>query len=293
MDYILDAVNRLDEPEPDQRSVKYALLHLWSGVELLLKKRLMDEHWSLIFQNIDDKKASKNSLKTGDFVSVYFKKIKERLKDFCDIDISGSEGILEKVRKDRNKIEHYQIKTSKPQVVSNLIEIWAFILDFTSNHIDISRDPAASKVFEQIREIVVSHEEFISHRKRAISSALKSQLKESKYPKPLKCPECFQKAMPLLNNGDGIKCVFCNASERNYKNFITEWGVTWNYPGPFYCPDCGYEGVFKIEDSWICLSCCEVWDLDDLDICTSCETMLVRDPQNESYCEACLTSAYE
>ena len=293
LDYILDAVSRLDEPEPDKRSVKYALVHLWSGVELLLKKRLMDEHWSLIFKNIDDKKASKISIKTGNFVSVYFNDLVKRLKDFCEIDISDSLDILEKVRKDRNKIEHFQVKTSKTQVISNLIKVWAFILDFTSNHMDITLDETASNIFEQIREIMVRHEEFISHRKMAIASDLTNQLKTSNYNKPLTCPECFQKAIPLsLNDDDEIKCIFCNTS-KNWNDFVVEWKSTWNYSGPFDCLHCGNEGVCQIEDGWICVSCCEKWDSEELDICTSCETRLVSNPLREPCCDYCLSSMYE
>lgn len=292
-DYILDAVSRLKEPEPDKKSMKYALVHLWSGVELLLKKRLMDEHWSLIFNNIDDKKSSKAALKTGDFESVYFKHAIKRLKNFCEIDISKSKDILEVIRQDRNKIEHYQFEKSKIQVVSNLIEVWAFILDFTSNHMNISCDTEAIKVFEQIREIMVCHEEFIRHRKKTISSDLSDRRKKSKYQNLLKCPVCFQKAIPLiLNDDDEIECVFCNIS-KNWKDFMVDWRSAWNYSGPFDCLDCGNEGVCRTEDGWICFSCGEKWDLGELDICTSCETRLVSNPLKEPCCDYCLSSMYE
>ena len=293
LDYILDAVSRLNEPDPDKKSMKYALVHLWSGIELLLKKRLIDEHWSLIFNKIDDNNSSKASLKTGDFESVYFKQAIKRLKNFCEIDISQSKDILEVIRQDRNKIEHYQFEKSKTQVVSNLIKVWAFVLDFISNHMDISGDTEAKKVFDQIRENMVSHEKFIRLRKNIIRQDLRKSLEKSKYQKLLKCPVCFQKAIPLiLNDEDEIECVFCNISE-NWNDFMTEWRSAWNYSGPFDCLDCGNEGVCQTEDGWICFSCCEKWDFDELCICTSCESRLVSNSQKEPCCEYCLSSMYD
>jgi len=294
LDYILDAVSRLNEPDPDKRSVKYALVHLWSGVELLLKKKLMDEHYSLIFKNIDDKKVSKKSLETGDFVSVYFNEIVKRLKDFCEIDIRDHIDILEKVRKDRNRIEHYQLETSKTQIVSNLIKMWSFILDFTSKHLDISSDIICSRLFEEIKEIMIYHEEFIKNRTKVISSELSTKLKEAKYDKPLKCPYCLQNAVPLLlNDEDEITCVFCNAI-KNIKEFIVEWESTWNYSGPYDCLYCGsLESVCETENGWVCLRCCENWDSDEFGLCISCETRLVLNPKKEPCCEFCLSNMYD
>ena len=31
--------------------MKYATVELWDGIELILKARLMSEHWSLTFRN--------------------------------------------------------------------------------------------------------------------------------------------------------------------------------------------------------------------------------------------------
>jgi len=95
-DYILDAVNQLQGKRPSKRRIKYGIIHLWSGIELLIKKRLMDEHWSLIFRDIN--KADINALNSGDFVSVYFDEAVTRLKNICGIDISDHNDILKKIK---------------------------------------------------------------------------------------------------------------------------------------------------------------------------------------------------
>ena len=50
-DYLLSAAEYASLKSP--RSWKYAILHLVAGIELLLKARLQQEHWSLLFQRVE------------------------------------------------------------------------------------------------------------------------------------------------------------------------------------------------------------------------------------------------
>ena len=46
-----------------QRNLKYAVVNLYNGVELLLKTRLMKEDWELVFENLN--KVTWNYLRAG------------------------------------------------------------------------------------------------------------------------------------------------------------------------------------------------------------------------------------
>ena len=50
MDFVSEAVIRLAKPNPDLREIKYVILHLSSGLELLQKQFLVDKDFSLIFK---------------------------------------------------------------------------------------------------------------------------------------------------------------------------------------------------------------------------------------------------
>ena len=66
MDYLLSVVGHLaGEPEP--RDLKYAVLHLQAAAEVLLKSRLLQEHWSLVFK--DPGRSSAKQFQSGDFDS--------------------------------------------------------------------------------------------------------------------------------------------------------------------------------------------------------------------------------
>ena len=68
MDFLLEAVEQLSDPNPTPRHIKYAIVHLSNAIELLLKQRLYTEHWTLIFFDVN--KASKRALASGDFKSI-------------------------------------------------------------------------------------------------------------------------------------------------------------------------------------------------------------------------------
>jgi hypothetical protein len=60
LDFILRALEYLAD-DPTKRDLKYAVLHLHSGVELILKERLRREHWSLVFEKPEEASKEKSS----------------------------------------------------------------------------------------------------------------------------------------------------------------------------------------------------------------------------------------
>src|SRR6266700_2825820 len=68
------------------RDWKYATLHLWTALELLLKAVLENEHWSLLFEDVN--KASRKTLAEGDFQTVRFDTALERIRGIVGITVS-------------------------------------------------------------------------------------------------------------------------------------------------------------------------------------------------------------
>jgi hypothetical protein len=67
LDYPQSVIEHLQD-SPGPRELKYAVLHLQAATEVLLKVRLIREHWSLVFKNPD--KASRASFYSGEFQSI-------------------------------------------------------------------------------------------------------------------------------------------------------------------------------------------------------------------------------
>ncbi|MDR2889886.1 MAG: hypothetical protein LBV33_08645 [Lachnospiraceae bacterium] len=74
-------------------SLKQAIINLSNCLELLIKYRLLVEHWGFIFDDVNKAKAI--SLDSGDFISVSFNKGIERLRNICNIDTDRYFYILE------------------------------------------------------------------------------------------------------------------------------------------------------------------------------------------------------
>lgn len=66
--------------------LKYSLLHLQAGFELILKSKLEKEHWAFIFNKLDQ--ATIENYKSGNFQSIYFDECIKRLENICDIEFS-------------------------------------------------------------------------------------------------------------------------------------------------------------------------------------------------------------
>ncbi len=288
--HLLDSVNRLDEEIPDIISIKYAVVHLWRGIKLLLEKRLLEEHWSLVCKDEEHPNYPNTNLNSGDFTGLTFKDIKERLDTFCGINIDEYNYVLNKIRNDYEKIELSQFMGSKVQITSNLVAVWPFIVDFITKHVDFSHDTYSRNLFNQTCETMDSHLKFIQQKKIEVDKAMSGQRNESYCAKPLKCPKCLQDAISLVSNEmSKFRCAFCDHTI-HWKELAAEYKSFLNYSGPYDCLHCSSQGVFKTDDGWVCLSCCREWELGQITICDQCKTGIVWTESNQPYCNQCKCS---
>lgn len=287
MIHLLDAVDRLNETIPDVISIKYSVVHLWSGIKLLLEKKLLDEHWSLVYKNKNHPNHSKNNFNPGGFRSLNFNDLMERLSTSCGIKVDEYRYVLNKIRNDYDKIELAQFTGSKVQITSNLVEVWPFIVDFISKHIDFAHDSYSKNLFNQTCEVMDSHLNFIRLKKNEVNKVILNKLQESHDAKPLKCPKCLQDAIPLMSNKNNkFSCAFCD-HVIGWQQLAEECGSYLNYSGPFDCLNCASPGVLQTQDRWICLACCNEWKLEALQVCNLCGTKLVWAIDDKPHCMQC------
>ncbi len=91
---------------------KYSVINFCSGIELILKARLMHEHWSLIVQSEPDLK----SFKAGDFKSTNFKKLIPKINSVTNDNISSNiKRCFDNLSDHRNKIMHFFHEANIPQ----------------------------------------------------------------------------------------------------------------------------------------------------------------------------------
>lgn len=138
------------EDTPDPRSHKYAILHMFSGVLLLLKERLAQIRPSLIF--VDEKQCGRQGAKTTNFHQTLTRLEQNGVR----ID-PVKRAVLDRVRDIRNDIEHYEISFDLEQTKEVIGELAAFAYIFSQDElhlrIDQRFDGQSLERFYQLKEI--------------------------------------------------------------------------------------------------------------------------------------------
>jgi len=85
---------------------KYSIINFCSGLELILKARLLIEHWTLILKSPE--KGDLVTFQNGDFLSVTIGESVDRLTKICNESFSSDEKkCFERLRYHRNKVVHF------------------------------------------------------------------------------------------------------------------------------------------------------------------------------------------
>lgn len=289
LDFILHGLNELVDMKDKPNNGKYAILHIHAGTELILKARLKEEHWSLIFSKEPDIKA----YNSGDFLGIYMDECIKRLNKVCSIVLLKPDiAALDNLRKTRNRIEHFQASYNPESLGSIVFQGLSVLMkfiesNFTNNSFSENEDQLLKCIWEKIRQT----DKWIEIRMNAISLEL------SKHNNIVGCPVCHQKAAIL---DYGLECLFCGSKIDNPEEaanaYLTDYlgeseyeivkeGGAW----PLYeCPNCDDETMVYDEDGdYICFNCGATYKYSELSSCGECGKLIPSDTEID-ICDECL-----
>ncbi|NMC58933.1 MAG: hypothetical protein GYA51_06070 [Candidatus Methanofastidiosa archaeon] len=286
IDFIINAI-RLISSKKESSDYKYAVLSLYSGVEILLKIPLQNIHWSLVVKDIN--KTDYSNYKIGDFQSVNLDECIQRLKNVCDIQIDKEScKAINVLREKRNRIEHFGILDTEDAIIASIIPILDFVLNFLSKDV-IGKELSKSSI-DKINDIRREAGEFKEYVDQKISV-----IKLPKDTSIIKCPICLQDTLVI---DDGGKCLFCNyhaSAEEIAELYISDViGFGWHdyksgeNPPLYICPSCGLECFFPMNDEkfeYVCSSCGEKYIIEDIEFCCDCGEPFIKD--GSPYCPDC------
>ncbi|MCM3768375.1 hypothetical protein [Neobacillus niacini] len=295
LDFIIFAINQLKNGGKNE--LKYGILHLSAGVDLVLKYRLSQEHWSLLFADINT--ANTDKLNSGDFKSVDSVGCIDRLKRICGIELSEKEvNQLKHLRDRRNRLEHFGITESVAALKSSTFKVLNFILNFINEHIDYSGlNETEESLLESIREQFRDFEEFIQKRLESLKPKIESHKRMTAV---TICPTCYQDALVI---DDGASCLFCGVSgdgEEMAGNFvfqilgISSYDTKDGTEYPIYeCSECGAESLVhsRLEDEvfgWLCFTCGTEWSEQEKAYCETCGHPYSKSEYDIGMCSNCI-----
>jgi hypothetical protein len=307
LDFLESVVEHL-QGEPMDRDLKYAILHLVGGTEVLLKARLAQEHWSLVFEHPG--KATEEAWTAGEFHSCHILDALDRLVEIVGIDVAARDRsnirvLIEK----RNRLQHFGLSESAQAVQAVAIRVLNFLISFVTVELRAHlADPDLDARVQRIRQGLSGIGELVSVRLDSLAELLDS------HAPIVTCPECMQMA---LEPGDSCLCHFCGAGgepesvARQYLFAVlgedeysaakgrTDWSLE-------TCPECGRETLVRgvlvrvrndgrdqlQELAWCCFSEGATWEAGELSSCMRCGTAIPQD-DGPDLCADCLSTLIE
>ena len=295
LDFIASGLKHIASPV-SKFDLKYAVLHLSAGIELVLKDRLRREDWTQIFVKPED--ATEEKLKSGNFKSVNLYQCLERLEEHCPVDLPDK-ALLLSFKDQRNPIEHFELNHSREALEASSAIVLGALIDFIGDAYeedDLSRDE--SELLQQIRTGLAEFARFTVERMADIQPLLEDHKKH--YGQIVVCPSCMQDA--LMADCD-VRCAFCgyaasaeDAAELYIANTI---GTSRHYcmkEGETYplrnCPNCDNEAlVFEegyTETNGVCFACGDTPSPGEYVSCDQCQELCRDEDRSGGMCSECL-----
>ncbi|MGW4086941.1 hypothetical protein ACWEGS_28315 [Streptomyces sp. NPDC004822] len=282
MDYLDRAVAGLTEgaTPPSERDLKYAVLHLQAATEVLLKARLIGEHWSLVFRKISD--ADIEKFKRGDFDSCTTDETIDRLAKIAQVEVSNkARDAIAKLAKDRNALMHYGHTGSAYVVEARAAQVLDFLLQFVNGELRPMLDREFQKLFQlrnsegtvsptKVYRALESPEVQRVHRELQAVDDTMAELRlklgriEKLVDKRMKdlagelnalksrtvhCPDCRQMALVVREEpteSEPVACRFCLLEVHNPEVAAADyvWRVTGEDTGQLEtCPVCKFDSL--------------------------------------------------
>ncbi len=257
---------------------KHSVIAFYTAIELIVKARLMAEHWTLVVS----KNAERGQFAKGDFVSVTFDEACARLQNVIGSPLpDNAKAIFNSLRKHRNKMVHFyhEGEADKNALESIALEQllgWRALVSLIENQ---WQGIFANMAFD----ITAIDQDFAEHRlyAKAKFESLAERLAEIADAGGVlvDCHSCTFKAAERREELAAVfssRCLVCNACRR--------WMVT-------PCPSCSVDLTNEGDDGAACKSCDAAFTMEELvehlnqEIITKDNYFDVMTPANCANCE--------
>ncbi|MFC1678968.1 hypothetical protein ACFL2T_02020 [Elusimicrobiota bacterium] len=279
---------------------KYSTIHLYEGIELLLKSALLKEHWFLVVDG-KTKRTTRRKFDDGDFVSVAGEELMRRLHDVCGMTIPESaRSAFDALRQLRNQFVHFHCGTPTASVIAHHQRAWQALLTLRDrpllSHLSFANKRTLEEIESELSKQVAYLNERLDKAKPLIDQKRQSHT-------VLICPWCRKESLVLdqkkveKQNRDDTKtmacvpelhCLVCEQKMRPIA-VTTAW-MQFFVPkkpgairGPHLCGNCYANNVVPLglsstkhgDDDHVCLSCGNWWSAaKDQKPCPECGTLL-------------------
>lgn len=302
---------------------KYSVIHFCSGIELILKARLLSEHWALV--TIKPGEVTKQKFKAGEFESVNLRQCFDRLENICEEKLPEERACFTELAAHRNRVIHFfhnayaanPDPTLLEQIVLQQLKAGALIVRLLKKRW-VSSFAAYEEAIDNLEHSLRQHKQYLTAKFEMVKPAL-AEFKAGGG-EIWECFLCELPAAKLFRNDPIVKwtrCMVCDVS-RNYLrvkcpnceedgehgvvNFDagegscnvcdTSFGIDLllgelDAEGVASCPECSHMigSVIEYGDGYLCLSCGN--DFNQIGECEWCCESVAGDLSG-SYLNGCM-----
>jgi hypothetical protein len=266
LDYLQSVIEHLRD-EPDQHDLKYAVLHLQAAVEVLLKVRLIREHWSLVFEK--PSAASRAALASGDFKSLTLEDTLIRLTNIAGVEVpTPAREQFRRLANKRNKLQHFGMEEQAIGIENLTGQVLDGLLCFIQDHLRPGATLEEKTALDQTQELIRNEMGRITALVAARLARIEPEL--AAHAVIVCCPDRRHNALPIDRRD--LRCRFCDRtwepSDAVYE--YTEMLGLFPYVGYEYwddrqvtCTECGFQSLVGVgnvrsapeEPVWVCFNC--------------------------------------
>lgn len=269
LDFIKSSVARLAAEAPSDQQSREAVVLLAIGVELLLKSRLLAEHWSLVFDDVS--KANLSMLRLGTLKSAGPKDCLDRLEGICDVPVTRrARKSLTDFWEFRNRVVHFASPMPSASLRARAFDVLGELVELAVRPGFMPTEAVAE--LDGLREALLQMEQYVVARCAAIADRLTEARDASFF-----CPTCGQCAFMMRENERN--CSFCLFEYDHYSD-IVEAHLEREHGSPAHgrevatCLACDswYSVVLERQNSTTmrCLQCWRATNQATLCQCSSC-----------------------
>ena len=299
LDYLKSVIEHL-RGEPDERDLKYAVLHLQAAVEVLLKARLIRQDWSLVVKGAVNHQA----FKTGNFKSI---DLKDTLVCLTNIDVEVPKPTQEKFHQladRRNKLQHFGLEAQAIGIENLAGQVLDGLLCFIRDHLRPGAPPKDELLLDQAQDLIREEIERITTLVNARLTRIEPELAD-RADAIVRCPDCQHDALSIEHQD--LRCRFCDRifepDDAAYEYAETVLGLDIPPPGhtgddPLLpCLDCGAQtlvwGATVRSDPnapvWVCFNCGWVDSNRKIGGCLRCGELMLDTDDGPPFCETCMS----
>lgn len=222
---------------------KYSVINFYAAVELVLKARLLEEHWTLVVA----KQTTRRQFEDGDFISVTFEDGVKRLRDVVGASLSDDAfRSFDAIRKHRNKMVHFfhsgAFSPAELQgIAAEQLRAWYYLNQLLTVAWRRIFEPYGAEI-EAIEKSLRGHRDYLQVKFTDLAGQLKELRGDGKI--IARCKTCeFESATveELSQDLFQSKCLVCGARHRWVVVACPACEAKVEFEGdgePFKCPKC-------------------------------------------------------